>query len=388
MGFTHDLLTGGTGNGETVENPCVGMEGAMVDEDCLKLTAYFGERQRADGRFVAETMLGLYEQRRVATSIVLRGIAGFGSRQQFRTDQSLSLSEDPPVAVTAVGTRKVIEGVLDPLRAIQKRGLISLERARLLQDDVGAMELSDELHEASKLTIYLGRKERVYGVPAYVALCDLLYRRQLAGASVFLGVDGTVRGHRERARFFDRNVDVPMMVIAVGSSERIGRVLPELGGLLRRPLITLERVRVCKRDGELLERPHALPGTDEDGLALWQKLMIYSSESARYDGMPIHRALIQRLRQRTSSSGATVLRGIWGFHGDHEPHGDRPFSLGRHVPVVTIIIDTPHNIAESFDVVDEITQEQGLVTSEMVPAVVAADDDGGHGGRGMARYRY
>lgn len=360
----------------------------MMDEDCLKLTAYFGERQRANGRFLAETMLGLYEQRCVATSVVLRGIAGFGSRHQFRTDQSLSLSEDPPVAVTAVDTRAVIEGLLDPLRAIQKRGLISLERARLLQDDIGAMELSDELHEATKLTIYVGRKERVYGVPAYVALCDLLYRRQLSGASVFLGVDGTVRGHRERARFFDRNVDVPMMVIAVGSSERIGRVLPELGGLLRRPLVTLERVRVCKRDGELLERPHALPGTDEDGLALWQKLMIYSSESARYGGTPIHRALIQRLRQRTSSRGATVLRGIWGFHGDHEPHGDKLFSLGRHVPVVTIIIDTPDNIAESFDMVDKITQEQGLVTSEMVPALVAADGDDGHGGTDMARLRY
>ena len=50
-----------------------------MNEDCLKLTAYFGERQRVGGRFVAETMLGLYEQRRVATSIVLRGIAGFGN---------------------------------------------------------------------------------------------------------------------------------------------------------------------------------------------------------------------------------------------------------------------------------------------------------------------
>ena len=73
-----------------------------MDEVCLKLSAYFGERQRVDGRFVAESMLSLYEERRVATSIVLRGIAGFGSRHHFRSDQSLSLSEDPPVAVIAV----------------------------------------------------------------------------------------------------------------------------------------------------------------------------------------------------------------------------------------------------------------------------------------------
>jgi PII-like signaling protein len=363
------------------------MEGTIVDEDCLKLSAYFGERQRVGGRFVSETMLGLYEQRRVATSIVLRGIAGFGSRRHFRTDQSLSLSEDPPVAVIAVDTKPVIEGLLEPVLAVEKRGLISLERARLLDDDIHSIELSDEYHEATKLTIYVGRKERVYGAPAYLALCDLLYRRQLAGASVFLGVDGTVRGQRERAQFFGRNTDVPMMIIAVGSGERIGQVLPEIGGLLRRPVVTLERVRVCKRDGELLERPHALPGTDEHGLALWQKLMVYSSESARFDGMPIHRALIHRLRHHESSHGATVLRGIWGFHGDHAPHGDKLFQLGRHVPVVTIIIDTPNNIAASFDIVDEITREQGLVTSEMVPAL-AADGDDGSGGARMARHQY
>jgi PII-like signaling protein len=115
--------------------------------------------------------------------------------------------------------------------------------------------------------------------------------------------------------------------------------------------------------------------------------MVYSSESARADGMPIHRALIQRLRQDKSSQGATVLRGIWGFHGDHAPHGDKFFSLTRNVPVVTIIVDTPHNIAASFDVVDEITGEQGLVTSEMVPAL-AADGDDGHDGPRIAHHRY
>jgi len=359
----------------------------VIDEECLKLSAYFGERQRVDRQFVAETMLGLYEQRRIATSIVLRGVAGFGSRRHFRTDQSLTLSEDPPVAVIAVDTKPVIEGLLESVLAVNKRGLISLERARLLYDDIHTIELSDEHHEATKLTIYVGRKERVYGVPAYHAVCDLLYRRKLAGASVFLGVDGTVRGQRERAKFFDRNTDVPMMIIAVGSGERIGRVLPEIGGMLRRPVVTLERVRVCKRDGQLLERPHALPGTDEHGLALFQKLMVYSSEAARYDGMPIHRALIHRLRQHESSHGATVLRGIWGYHGDHAPHGDKFFQLTRRVPVVTIIIDTPNNIAASFDIVDEITHEQGLVTSEMVPAL-AGDGDDGHSGPRIADHRY
>jgi PII-like signaling protein len=116
--------------------------------------------------------------------------------------------------------------------------------------------------------------------------------------------------------------------------------------------------------------------------------MIYTSEAARHGGAPVHRALIHRLSQRATAHGATVLRGIWGFHGDHQPHGDKLLSLGRHVPVVTIIIDTPDSIAESFDLVDELTREQGLVTSEMVPAMVPSNDDGGRGGPSLARHRY
>jgi PII-like signaling protein len=41
------------------------------------------------------------------------------------------------------------------------------------------------------------------------------------------------------------------------------------------------------------------------------------------------------------------------------------------VPVVTIAIDTPDRIAALFGIVDELTRERGLVTSELVPATWA-----------------
>ena len=358
-----------------------------MNDDCLKLTSYFGERQRTDGRFLAEALLDLYGQHEIATSVMLRGIAGFGLRHSLRTDQLLSMSEDPPVAVIAVDSRAKIEELLDQQTALTKRGLITLERARLFRGD-DELILGDQRHEATKLTIYVGRKEQVYGVPAYYAVVDLLYRRGLAGASVFLGVDGTVHGQRERARFFSRNVNVPVMIIAVDAANQITRVLPELGALLRRPLITVERLRVCKRDGQRFERPHSLPGVDEHGLAMWQKVMVYTSEAHRHDGLPVHRALIRRLRQSQHARGATVLRGIWGFHGDHQPHGDKLLQLERRVPVTTVIVDTPDNIARSFDIVDELTHEHGLVTSEMVPALLAIDGDDRRRGTRLARHDY
>jgi PII-like signaling protein len=356
-----------------------------VNEDCLKLTSYFGERQRVGGAFVADTQLDLFGRREIATSVLLRGAEGFGLKHHLRTDRLLTLSEDLPIVSVAVDTRPKIEALLDDLHAVEHRGLVTIERARMLRGDISPLRLPEDFNEATKLTVYVGRQERVYRVPAFAAVCDLLYHRGIAGATVLLGVDGTAHGQRTRARFFGRNADVPMMIIAVGSGDCIGRVLPELGGLLRRPLITLERVRVCKHDGELIEAPHVLPATDEHGRPLWQKLMVYTSERALHDGQPVHRALVRRLRE-SGARGATALRGVWGFHGEVAPHGDRLLQLGRRSPVVTSIVDAPDRIATSFDIVDELTAEHGLITSEMVPALTAITDEERRGGLSLARY--
>jgi PII-like signaling protein len=362
-----------------------------MNEDCLKLTSYFGERQRTAGNgFAADALLDLYGRREIATSILLRGAEGFGAGQRLRTDVSLSLSEDLPLTAVAVDTRSRIEGLLDATADLLRSGLVTLERARLLTGDIEAVGPGDAAGEETKLTVYVGRQERVYRVPAFVAVCDLLHRRGIAGATALLGVDGTAHGERERASFFSRNAATPMMVIAVGSGERIARVLPELGALLRQPLLTLERVRICKRDGELLCRPPASsaagesradaletpppPATADWPAADWpaadwpvaHKLMVYTSEAALHDGQPIHRAIVRRLRA-AGMAGATTQRGMWGFHGDHPPHGDRLLQLGRHVPAVTIVIDTPERIQAAFDLIEDLTADQGLVTCEMVP---------------------
>jgi len=360
-------------------------------DDCLKLTSYFGERHRAGGRFAADALLDLYGRHEIAASVLLRGAEGFGLKHHLSTDHSLTLSEDLPLIAVAVDRRPLIEAVLPRVLALTDSGLVTLERARLITSTSGVAWPPGERprpadpDEATKLTIYLGRQQRVYRVPAFAAVCDLLYRRGVDGATALLGVDGTAHGRRERARFFSRNADVPMMVIAVGSARRIAAVLPELGALLERPLITLERVHVCKRDGRLLGRPHALPGASEHGLALWHKLMIYTSEAARDGGQPIHRAIVRHLRS-AGLSGATTQRGVWGFHGGHAPHGDRLLQLGRHVPVVTVVVDSPERTARAFDIIDEVTGTRGLVTSEIIPALQASAGSRRRGGLRLATH--
>jgi PII-like signaling protein len=349
-----------------------------VKDEYVKLTTYFGERQRHANRFLADALLDLYGRTVVSTSIVLRGITSFGPHHQLRDDQQLSMSEDPPIAVAAVDTAERIVPLAEQVVAMTARGLITLERARLSGSSAGASD--------TKLTIYLGRHQRIDGQPAYRAVCAVLHRHGFASASVLLGVDGTVRGQRRRARFFSRNVDVPVMIIGIATGTQVTAALPDLEPMLREPLLTVEKVQICKRDGELLARPTALPSVDANGRPLWQKLMVHTSEDALHDGAPIHRTIIRRLRESNAASGGTVLRGVWGFHGGDEPHGDKAFQFARRVPVTTIVVDTPERIAASFELIDQLTENHGVVTSEIVPALIAVDGDDKIGSTELARF--
>ncbi len=356
-----------------------------MNADALKLTMYYGERDRANGAYLADALVDTFARHGFQTSLVLRGAEGFGLKHHLRTQRLLTLSEDLPIVSVAVDTRERITAALDEVSRLAGDGLVTLERARMLTGRSEPPELPERLDDETKLTVYCGRQERANGKPAFVAIVDLLHRHGIAGATVLLGVDGTSHGERERARFFGRNADVPLMIISVGSGDRIAAVLPELTAMLRRPLLTLERVRVCKRDGARLADPHELPTADPDGLPLWQKLMVYAGEQSKAAGRPLYLELIRRLRE-AGAAGATSLRGVWGYHGDHRPHGDKLLALRRHVPVLTVIVDTPERIRRWYPIVDEVTAETGLITSEFVPAARAIGEEHRRGTLELARH--
>ena len=171
------------------------------------------------------------------------------------------------------------------------------------------------------------------------------------------------------------------MVIAVGAGNRMAMLLPELGGMFRRALMTIETVRLCKRDGQFVSHPRSAAGTadaDADaamGMTPQLKLTVYTSEAARHEGQPVHRAIVRSL-SAVEISEVTTVRGIWGYHGDHAPHGDHFPRQAHHVPVVTTIIGPPERISDAFDVIDPITPERGLVTVETVMAAWPADGSG------------
>lgn len=327
--------------------------------DGLKLTVYIGDRDQLDGgRLQADALMELFARAGLRTSVLLRGIEGFGIRHRLQTERLLTRSEDLPVLAVALDARERIEGVLAEVQRICRHGAVTLERVALSEDAAGA--------QASKLTILTSRQQRAGGRPAHVTLAECLSRHGLDGAVTLLGLDGTIDATRRRARLLSANRDVPTMTIAVGEAAPARAALAELRELLPGAPIALERVRVCKRDGRLLDAPA------DAGAAGWRKLALHTGGRARHGQEPLHSALLGRLRA-AGAAGATTLRGLYGYRGCEPPHGERQWSLARHAPLMTVVLDTPQNTARWFAAIDELTGgEEGLVTCEEVPAMRSA----------------
>lgn len=321
--------------------------------DALKLTAYLGERDRSERRLLADALMALFADAGVRTSVLLRGAAGFGVRHRLQTDRLLTLSEDLPLVAVAVDERARIEAIAERAAALMRHGTLTLERARMLVSG----EEAAVAHEAAKLTLYLGRHARLGGRPAYEAAVAMLRDRGLAGATVLLGVDGTAGGERRRARFFAGNADVPLMVISVGDGGRVVAAAAEVMALLPDAAATVERVTLLRRDGTRLGGLPDVAADGDDGRPLWLKVSVFATE---------HERLLLGLRE-TGALGATALRGVWGYSGDHAPHGDRFGALRRRVPMVTVAVDSPPRVARWLPAVEAATAQAGLVTAEIVP---------------------
>ncbi len=327
------------------------------------MTAYLGERDIADGRFLAERILDRFEAHGLEAAALLRGAEGFGPRHGLRTDRLLTLSEDLPIVAIGVGEPEAVGAAAAEIRTVATEGLITVDPVALARSTEVVEEPAGRWLKAS---IFLGRGRRINGIAAYAAVVARLRAAGVEGATVLLGVDGLLGGERRRAGLFSRNIDVPALVVSVGSAGAIRRGLSSLRALPGERVVAVESAHVHKRDGIVLGALEAA-GAGRSAEPERRKLTLYSSEQVHFGGRPVHIEAVRRLRA-AGAEGATALRGVWGFDGANAPHGDTFRKLRRRVPTVTEVIDTVPRAERWLEVLDEITPRRGLITSEVVGA--------------------
>jgi PII-like signaling protein len=97
-------------------------------------------------------------------------------------------------------------------------------------------------------------------------------------------------------------------------------------------------------------------------------MRIHVGERDRYEGKPLHVAIVELLRGR-HYAGATVTRAIMGFGASSVLHTDRIQVLSLDLPIVVECVETAERIDAILPELDEMIGG-GLITLERVDVIM------------------
>jgi PII-like signaling protein len=104
-----------------------------------------------------------------------------------------------------------------------------------------------EFKPGQLLRIFVNERDTWHGGPLYCAIVEMLKRENVAGASVFRGVEG-FGSHRtiHVAKIWSFGGNLPVLVEVVDDEAKIESLLPQLEAMIAEGAITLERVEYCR----------------------------------------------------------------------------------------------------------------------------------------------
>lgn len=101
------------------------------------------------------------------------------------------------------------------------------------------------IEDGTLLRIFIGESDSHGSQPLYEAIVELLRREGVAGATVVRGIAGFGRSSVvHTSKVLRMSADLPIVIEAVDTAERIAEVVPLLDDLIDEGLVTLERVQV------------------------------------------------------------------------------------------------------------------------------------------------
>ncbi|MFZ5996975.1 MAG: DUF190 domain-containing protein [Nitrospirota bacterium] len=217
---------------------------------------------------------------------------------------------------------------------------------------------------AKKLTVHVDETDRFAGKPVYEVLLDILYKKKIAGVSVFRGMAGYgTDGIFHTAKMLELSTALPVKVEAVDSEDMINKVLPDIYHVVEKGLVEVSDTTVVK------SRPMALKKEKKEGehMKLEGKakmLRIIISGDDKWEGEPLYEAIVKRLIMN-DIAGATVYKAIAGYGPHRRYHKKKTLAKGEEVPILITVMDSEENINKVIPILDDMVDEGIVVLSDV-----------------------
>ena len=104
--------------------------------------------------------------------------------------------------------------------------------------------------EAVLLRIFIGEEDRYEGKPLYKYLVEWFREEGLAGATVLRGITGFGKSsHIHTTTILRLSTDLPIVIEVADKRENIERIKPKLEGIIKKGLITEEKIKIIYYEG-------------------------------------------------------------------------------------------------------------------------------------------
>ena len=213
--------------------------------DPRRLVVYVSESQRHGRRPLWREVLDTCHRRGLAGATATRGMVGFGASGKLHEDLTPDAMPDLPVTIEAIDEAPRIDAVLPDLDVLVTNGLIAVHEVRvvkararkpLAEAPVTHQKLTGK---AKMLRVHVGAKDTWEGEPLWEALVKRFHQLDLAGATVYRGIEGYGASGRIHRRPVWRSADEPITVVAVDSAEKIEKALPYLDRMVGSGLVAI-----------------------------------------------------------------------------------------------------------------------------------------------------
>lgn len=99
---------------------------------------------------------------------------------------------------------------------------------------------------AKMIRVHFGEDDRWRGKPLHDAIVEEARRQDLAGATVYRGIEGYGASSRIHRKHLLTSSDLPVMVCIIDDAEKIRRFLPVLESMVDEGLIAISDVEVIR----------------------------------------------------------------------------------------------------------------------------------------------
>jgi PII-like signaling protein len=216
-----------------------------------RLVVYVGENQRSHHKPLWREIVDVCHRHGLLGTTATKGIVGFGHSGKVHEDLTPDVMPDLPVTIEAIDEAEKIDRALPDLDVLVQDGLIAVHDVQLIKarprpghQDSNPMPHQKLTGRARMLRIHIGANDTWDGEPLHLALVKRFHQLDLAGATVYRGLEGygaTGRIHRQ-ATF--RRGDEPVTVVVVDSAEKIAQALPYLDQMIGSGLVAISDVDV------------------------------------------------------------------------------------------------------------------------------------------------